>query len=463
MRLKLDERPFATVPPAVSPDGAYQPVSFWQETIDVAPGAPLQEHLQCDVCVIGGGYSGLSVARELKQRKPDLDIVVLERGVCGHGASGRNGGFSMPLIGWDLYETAKSLGDEKAKRTYELMYDAVDYFKRLIADNAIACDLESTGYLFINTCEAREKHSRHELAKAQQLGFDHRWLDRAELQDYIRSDRYRSAIFDPHPCIVNPAKLARGLKDAAERQGIRIYEQTSVTGLTDGDPVSITTEHGSVKARQVALCLNGFGASLGFFKHAVLPIHTYIVLTEPLTDAQLEAIGWAKHRASLETARNFIHYFRLTADNRIAFGGEDADLYPGGVYRNLDETIAAALRQRFREHFPSLADVRFTHAWGGTLGVSLDMFPVFGQGGDHGSIFHACAYAGHGVSLSNYCGTILAPMMLRAAGHTDVPEPAQLPFFWNKKPLPMPPDPFRYWGLRVYRQALKAQDWWQGA
>jgi len=201
---------------------------------------------------------------------------------------------------------------------------------------------------------------------------------------------------------------------------------------------------------------------LGFLAREVLPVHTYIVLTEPLTESQLDSIGWKEKRTSLETARNFIHYFRLTADNRILFGGEDAALYWQGRFQDHDDAIAAALKARFRKFFPSLADVQFTHAWGGVLGVTLDMFPTFGRSGAYGNLFHAGAYAGHGVALSNYAGAILAPEMLRAGGHCDVPE-ASLPFFFDRKPQWLPPEPWRYVGMHVYRRWLRAQDWWQGA
>ncbi|MCC6144080.1 MAG: FAD-binding oxidoreductase, partial [Candidatus Hydrogenedentes bacterium] len=189
----------------------------------------------------------------------------------------------------------------------------------------------------------------------------------------------------------------------------------------------------------------------------VLPVHTYIVLTEPLSEAQLAEIGWAKRRASLETARNFIHYFRLTADNRIVFGGEDAELYWRGRYYNEDNRIFASLKARFREYFPTLRDLAFTHEWGGVLGVTLDMFPTFGVKGLYDSIYFACGYSGHGVALSNYAGAILAPQMLKDAG-LPTPETDRLPWFYNRLPTWLPPDPMRFAGLKAYRLALRAQD-----
>lgn len=460
MRLVLDDRPFATTAPPVTAGGAYQPVSFWQETIQVEPGAPLAERTNCDVAIVGGGFSGLSTAYELKRARPDLDIVLLERAVVGHGASGRNGGFAMPLIGWDLTDAVKKLGRDGGQRAYRLMYEAVKHLQRVVDEEQIACDLEATGYLLISTAPKRDAHIRHEADLGRALGFDHELLEGDALAEHIQSDSFRIGVYDPHPVILNPAKLARGLKQAVERLGVRVYEQTPITELSDGESVTINTPRGGVTAKTAVLALNGYGASLGFMADRIAPVHTYISLTEPLTDAQLETIGWAKRRTSLETARNFIHYFRLTADNRIAFGGEDAQLFAGGSYQDHYAPCFALLEARLREFFPSLVDVRFTHRWGGVLGVTLDMFPTFGVGGERKNVFHAAGYSGHGVALSNYAGRILAPKILcRLDGNLRC-ESADDPFFFNRLPWWMPGGAARYYGLQIYRAALRAHDWW---
>ncbi len=463
MHLKLVDRLFASERKTVSDSGTYQPVSFWQETLSVKPGAPLSEDIACDVAVIGGGFTGLSVAQELKTAHPDLEVALLERAVVGHGASGRNGGFIMPLIGWDLADAARKLGEERARKAYELMYGAVAHVKQTVQEHEIDCDMETTGYLMLATCAARERRLRREMELAHRLGFDHEWIEGAALAGHIRSDAFRSGVFDPHPAIVNPAKLARGLKRVVEGLGVRVFEQTPVEELVDGQPATLRTPHGVVRARFVVLCVNGYGGSMGFMRSRVLPVHTYIILTEPLTEAQLESIGWATNRASLETARNLIHYFRLTADNRIAFGGEDADMYYGGTHWDEDPRMFRDLETRFREYFPPLEGVAFTHRWGGTLGVSLDMFPTFGAGGDHGTIFHASAYSGHGVALSNYAGKVLAPHILKAAGVNVDIDPVDVPFFFGRIPGWVPSGPVGYVGLKAYRLLLRAQDRWQGA
>ena len=463
MHLRANNDPFRTVEPAISPSGQYQPVSFWQQTVDITPGEPLQGQTSCDVAIIGGGFTGLSIARELKRAAADLDVVLLERDVVGHGASGRNGGFAMPLLGWDLTDAAHKLGEERAGEAYRLMYDAVDHLKRTVAEEEIDCDLESTGYLLLATCDSAEPRLQQDAQLGERLGFDYQWLDAAAVEAHVKSDAFRGGVYDPRPAIVNPAKLARGLKRSAEKSGVRIYERSGLVELVDGEPARIRTPSGEVQAKVVVLAVNGYGAALGFMPARILPVHTYIVLTEPLTDAQLEEIGWRERRTSLETARNLIHYFRLTADNRIAFGGEDAKLFWGGRYRDTDPAIFRLLERRLKEFFPSLTGVQFTHRWGGVLGVTIDMFPTFGEGGEFGTIFHASGYSGHGVSLSNYAGRVLAPRVLKRLGKCSGDGQPPAPFFFGRKPMWLPPGPLRWAGMQVYRWALNVQDRWRGA
>lgn len=455
MNLQLDETAFRTANAPFDAEGRYRPVSFWQETVDMTPGPPLEGDIDCDAAVVGGGFTGLSVAHALKQLAPELKVVLLERTVVGHGASGRNGGFAMPLLGWDLLYTARKLGEAEAGAAYRTMYGAVAHVKQVAAENGIDCDLEATGYVLISTCAARERRAREEFVLAHRLGFDHIWLDKPELDGYIRSTTFRSGVFDRHPCVLNPAKLARGIKGVAERAGVRVFEQTPLHGLTDGPRIELRTPKGCVRADRVVLAVNGYGGSLGFMPARILPVHTYIVLTEPLTDAQLDGIGWSVKRASLETARNFIHYFRLTADNRILFGGEDAQLYWKGRYFDGDARIFDALKARFRAYFPSLARVHFTHQWGGVLGVTLDMFPSFGVHGAHKNIYYAAGYSGHGVALANYAGALLAPKIVSDIRGDRAAEP---PPFWNRMPPYLFQQPLRYAGMQVYRAALRTQD-----
>lgn len=462
MHLRSNEKPFRYLRPAIACNGKYLPTSYWQETVSLDPGPPLTTSIDCDIAVVGGGFTGLSTAHELKRRDPSLEVVLLERTSVGHGASGRNGGFAMPLIGWDLVDAVHKLGKEVASDAYRLMYDAVAHLKDFVRESHLDCDLEETGYLLLATCRSKERRMKRELALAHEFGFKHEWIDKAALYHYIRSDSFLAGLYDPKPAIINPAKLAVSWKRLITALGVKVYEQTPLVELVDGEPAALRTPRGTVRAKKVVLGLNGYGASLGFMPARILPVHTFIVLTEPISDIELEKLGWAGRRVSLETARNFIHYFRLTADNRILFGGEDAALYFGGSYRDGDERQFARLEARFREYFPSLKHRKITHRWGGVLGVTLDMFPTFGVGGKGNNIFHAAGYSGHGVALSNFAGKVLAPLILQPCD--EIPRHKQTPpFFLHRKPFPVPPEPTRYLGLQAYRALLRLGDYWHGA
>ena len=265
MKLQLNEKPYRTIGPAVTTSGAYCPVSYWHETVSVAPGAPLAENIQCDVAIVGGGFTGLSNAIALKTVAPSLDVVLLEHSVVGHGASGRNGGFAMPLIGWDLTDAAHKLGEEEAGRAYRLMYDAVEHLRRTVREHNIACDMEETGYLLLATSKARLGRVRHEVELGKRLGFDLAYLDGDALREHISSASFIAGAYDPHPFIVNPAKLARGLKAVAERLGVRVFEQSPVVTLDDGKSIALTTRGGRVAARAVVLAMNGYGGAMGFY------------------------------------------------------------------------------------------------------------------------------------------------------------------------------------------------------
>ncbi|MCC6152746.1 MAG: FAD-dependent oxidoreductase, partial [Candidatus Hydrogenedentes bacterium] len=253
MNLQLDDRPFRTVNPAIANSGMYRAVSYWQETVPITLGAALKDRIACDVAVVGGGYTGLSTALTIKTAAPQLEVVLLEYSVVGHGASGRNGGFSMPLIGWDLTDAAGKLGEDGARKAYRLMYAAVDHLRRTITDRAIDCDMEETGYLLLATCKARLRRVRHEVELGKRLGFDLEYLEGSALREHIASESFLAGAYDPHPFIVNPAKLARGLKGVVEKAGVRVFEQTPVTRLEDGKPIRITTPEGAVSARAVVL------------------------------------------------------------------------------------------------------------------------------------------------------------------------------------------------------------------
>ncbi|MFO0946400.1 MAG: FAD-dependent oxidoreductase [Planctomycetota bacterium] len=220
MHLKINPRPFASLSPPLSESGDYRPVSYWQTTVDIRPGDPLVGNVECDVAIVGGGFTGLSTAYELKKADPKRKIVLIERTVIGHGASGRNGGFVMPLLGWDLVDAARKLTPEIAADAYRLMYDAIAHLKELVEVERLDCDWEDSGYLLLATCARREARMRRECEMAHYMGFKHQWIERDALGEFIRSSQFRSGLFDPKPATLNPAKLARALLERVRSLGV---------------------------------------------------------------------------------------------------------------------------------------------------------------------------------------------------------------------------------------------------
>lgn len=462
MELSIRTTPYETASGGAAEDGEPEPVGFWQETADVTPTDPLTGDRSFDVAVVGGGFTGLSTAHELKSGAPDLDVAVLERDFAGFGASGRNGGFVMPLLGWDLQHLVDEVGREDARHAYDLMYTAIDHVRDLVDGNDLDCDKEEVGFMLLNTSRKRERHTREECRLAREMGFEREWVAGGELDGYVDSDAFLSGCYDPEPFVVDPLKLARERMTLAAEEGVEIYERTPVTSLeSHGRGVDIGTPRGSVSADAAVLAVNGYGEALEFRRDRFMPVHTYITLTEPVPEL-LDRVNWGDRRTSFETARNFIHYFRVTEDDRILFGGDDIQLYYGGRFRDRNPGIERDLQRRIREFFPELRDVEFTHSWGGVLSVTMDMLPEFGTADDAGRVHHAAGYSGHGVALANYAGKILAPRVADAVD-VDVGFDAEDPFFVDRKPPYIPPDPLRYVGLQLYRRWLDAQDRWQGA
>src|SRR5262249_43408697 len=382
--------------------------SFWLSSRPYKPGSRLDGSIRADVTIIGGGFTGLSSAYYLRRERPDMRVVVLESEVVGYGASGRNGGFAMTLFGLTLEATALRFGREKAAQAHRYMLAAVDHVGELVRENGIECDYERTGLLVVATSKAWEKRLRKEVELAHSLGLeDLEYWDEAKTRSAVYSPHYRGAKYESACALINPAKLAWGMKAAAKKHGAEIYEQTPVSSVETGGKILIKTAGGTVETEKVVFATNAFSSLFPQLKSKAFPVYTYIVLTEPLGEERLEPIGW-RGRQGIEDGRNLVHYYRLTADNRLLMGGGDVKYYyngyPGkdrheGVFRDLESYVG--------ELFPSLRGVRFTHKWGGPVSVPLDMAPALGRLGNDRRIVYSLGCVGHGVALTNMNGRVI--------------------------------------------------------
>ncbi len=434
------------------------PYPYWYEDVDEPESNPtLVRSESCDLCVIGGGYTGLWTAIIAKERDPSRDIVLIDAHEVGSAASGRNGGFmdsslthgiSNGMRRWpDEIEVLEELGDRN-----------LNDIEMSIRKYNIDCDYERTGVIEVaNTFHPPEylKSVRAEYELLKRLGHDVEWLDAEAMRAQIHSPVYTGGMWDKNgSALVDPARLVWGLKAAAESLGVRIYEDTKATALArDGVGVIVSTPLGAIRAGKVALAAGAFKPILKRLSTFIAPVYDYCMVTEPLTDEQIKSIGWA-NRQGLSDLANQFHYYRLTADNRILWGGYDAIYYWGGQMsaelESRPETWAK-LSKHFFETFPQLEDVKFSHMWGGVIDTS-SRFTVFWGRALGGRVAYALGYTGLGVASSRFGGSVMLDLLdgrRSMATRTD---------FVKSHPMPFPPEPFRFVGIQATRWSLGRED-----
>lgn len=428
--------------------------SFWLSSRPYSPGPSLDGDIDVDVAIIGGGFTGLSTAWFLKQAEPSLRIALVEAEVIGYGASGRNGGFSMTKLGMMHSVTRMRFGRARTIEAHEYADRAVTMVKNLVDELGFDCDYEHPGFLWVATSHTQARRLHTELDLIDDLGISGiERLDEAELTERIRSPLYvGGAWWEPNCGILNPAKLTWCWRDAISEAGVEVYESTPVSEVQRvGGRSVVVTPSGWVRADKVVFATNAWSHRFAPLATKQVPVWTYIVLTEPLTDAQLDAIGWSG-REGIEDFRDLVHYTRLTADNRILFGGRDVNLgRAGSMDFDRDETTFAKLHNDLVTIWPALAGIGFTHAWGGPVSVPLDLFPAIGHAGGRDWLY-SLGCVGHGVSTTHLHGRTLADLVLeRDTELTRV-------FFVDRKIPPMPPEPLRRPLIHAMAGALRWDD-----
>ena len=433
----------------------YREKSYWLASSAYEENPPLDGSARVDVAVVGGGFCGLSTAFELKRAEPSLRVAVLEDQVVGYGASGRNAGFAMTLMGLTLSLTALRFGKERAKQAHDFGHRAVEHVGEMVDSHGIECGYEKPGLITVALNEAQTKRLQDDIELAERIGIKGlQWLKRDELAGEVSSPTYLGARFEEQCALINPAQYVRGLKAIAEGAGVEVYERTPVTGLHLRGRPRLETGRGLVEADKVVLATNAFSARIPGLKSKQFPAFTYIILTEPLEDERLAQIGW-QNRQGIEDGRNLIHYYRLTPDNRILFGGSDARYYYGGpLDRDQNADIFRRLKKDLAATFPGLKGVRIDYRWGGPVSVPMDLFPAMGYVGGDKRAAYALGCVGHGVAMMNMAGQVLRDLVLeRQTELTDL-------FFVNRRIIPLPPEPIRFAMAESIRGALRAQDAW---
>ena len=440
--------------------GDYRKRSYWLESLgEIQPNPSLKGEDKTDIAIIGGGYTGMSTGFHLKSYDKGIDVTLLEAEICGYGASGRNGGFNMTLFGLTPSITKFRFGIEKGKQARRFMEEAVNYLASFIKENNIDCDYEGSGYLLVATNEAQVKRLEHEIEVAREMDYKgvEVW-DKEKLRSEFNTDKYLLGWFEPQCGILHPAKWARALKEKAEEAGVKIYEYSPVIEFekrknpADGYKFILKTPEGRLLAKRIVFATNAYSILFPEIYKYQTPAFTRIVMTEPLTDEQMESIGW-KNRAGIEDSRDFIHYYRLTKDNRIVIGGRDVGVtYGRDMERDLDEKNFEELKKYLLWVFPQLEGIKFTHQWGGPVSITLDMAPAVGFLGKDRSAVFALGYIGHGVSATFNTGRLLAELLL------DMDTERTRMFFIGRKVIPFPPEPFRYILSHAIRGFMRLED-----
>lgn len=421
-----------------------------------------------DLAVVGGGFSGLWTALLAKERDPSLDVVLLEGKRIGWAASGRNGGFCAASLTHGLGNGLRRWPDEIA--TLErLGRQNLAEIEATILRYGIDCSFERTGELRIATEEWQLAGLEEEAAAAASLGQRVDRLDRERLRAEVDSPTYLGGLWDRDgTAMVDPARLAWGLRDACLRLGVRIFEHTPVRSLRDsGRLLELSTPHGVVVARRVALGTGVFPPLLRRLGHFLVPVYDYALITEPLSAGQLTELGWWNRQGIADVANQF-HYYRLTDDNRILWGGYDAVYHNGGLiktaYDQRDATFTKLARHFFAT-FPQLEGVRFTHRWGGVIDTCSRFSAFFGTA--YGSrLAYAVGYTGLGVGATRFGANVMLDLLSAegfgggAFGGGDT-ERTRLRMV-REKPLPFPPEPFRSGVIQLTRWSLARADAQQG-
>jgi len=306
--------------------------SYWLEIAGpYTESPPLAEPIRADVAIVGGGFTGLSAAFYLKQADPALRVVLLEQQVIGYGASGRSGGFAMTLFGLTMEITKLRFGREAVREAQHVMDRAVEHVGELVQTHNLQCDYEKTGLMTVAISEAGKRRLIAETELANSLGFTSiRWIDGAAARERVNSATYLGGRVEDNCALINPAKMAWELKRLCLDAGVEIYERTAVEQVHAGSrTLVLVTPQAVVQADKVILATNAYSGHFPQLRRQQAAVYTYIVVTEPLSEAQLAPIGW-QSRVGIEDGRNLVHYYRLTPDNRLLMGGGDVQLFPGG-------------------------------------------------------------------------------------------------------------------------------------
>jgi putative aminophosphonate oxidoreductase len=448
MPIRLDTR--SQIPP-----GAVR-ATWLQEALAGEAGEahpPLEGRVTADVCVVGGGFTGLWTALEVKRRSPRAEVVVLEADICGGGASGRNGGFAMTW--WSKFPSLRKLcGTEAALDLARRSEAAVGDIGRFCEEHGIDAHFRQDGWLWAATSIAQVgawDATLDALAEAGAQPYER--LGREEVAERSGSPVHLAGVFERSVATIQPALLARGMTRAAAAAGVRIHEATPVVELDGGGTPRAVTPRGEVTAGAVVLATNAWAAALPQIAKALVVVASDVIATEPIGD-RLDALGWEEGLA-VSDSRRLINYYRRSADGRVVFGKGGGALARGGrVDASWDRPTPRAddVARQFRAIYPMLWDAGIAASWRGPIDYSVTGLPFFCRLDGHPNVLVGAGFSGNGVGPSRVAGEVLAEMALDG-GDAGLP-----PALTRSPDGRLPPEPLRTLGGRVVRAAVARKE-----
>ena len=393
-----------------TPNGPGYPDSYYVATARGLVDYPeLDEQLTADVCVIGGGFTGLSAALNLAEM--GMDVVLLEAERIGFGASGRCGGLVGTGQRKDVLEMEETFGFDRSKQFWQFAEAAKDEIRMRVDKHAIDCDLQK-GQL-VGVHKRSYRGWAQDMADALTERYNYPFcqaLDAEQVRQYVTTNDFLEGFYDPEAMALHPLNYTLGLARAAGEAGVRIFENSRVTGYTRDDPAVVSTSKGSVKAAHVVLGCNGYLGDLEPRSAGkIMPINNFMIATEPLGEEQAREL--INGRFGIHDTRFVVNYFRLSEDHRLLYGG--GENYRPGFPRD----IAKFVRPYMLRMFPQLKGVQIDYAWGGTLSVTVNRLPHFGR--LEPNVWVAHGYSGHGISTANFAGKVIAEAIRGIAGRFD--------------------------------------------
>jgi len=430
-------------------------LSLWLDSADRPAARPaLVGDIRCDLAVVGGGFTGLWAALLALQEQPGRHVVVIEGARLGWAASGRNGGFCAASLTHGLGNGVARWPDEMPQ-LLRLGRENLDGIGRTVDELGIDCSFERTGALDVAVAPWQVEGLREVHEQAQSLGERSTLLSAGETRSLVDSPTYQAGLLDEDgKAMVDPARLVWGLAAAVERLGGRIIEETPVIGWRDnGNTVLLETADGDVLAGQVVLATNVFPSLVKRTRPYVVPVWDHVLATEPLSAEQLSAIGWSG-RQGVGDAGNQFHYYRLSQDNRLVWGGYDALYYFGSdlsAARARSGATEQLLAQHLVETFPQLEGIGFSHTWGGAIDTCTRFSPFWGRA-MNGRVAYVAGYTGLGVGSSRFGAQVCLDLLARRDN-----ERTRLSMV-RRKPLPFPPEPLRWAAIQLTRRSIARAD-----